>query len=104
MSRTHADHRCLPVIQTFVCQPHGQKKGSLDVGRNTHECAQAQFSPISARARFATGNSDLLTEMKAFNECVRLRAERKPQSAVKNFCEEVRVSCVIRLYSQSLSY
>ncbi|KIM88927.1 hypothetical protein PILCRDRAFT_813926 [Piloderma croceum F 1598] len=54
-----------------------------------------------ARARFATGNSDLLTDLKAYDECVRLRSQGKPPSTIKTFCEEVCVSDVPRLCSQS---
>lgn len=36
-----------------------------------------------------TGNSDLLTDLKAYDECVGLRTEGKPQGTVKAFCEEV---------------
>ncbi|OCH95734.1 P-loop containing nucleoside triphosphate hydrolase protein [Obba rivulosa] len=41
-----------------------------------------------ARARFARGNSDLLTDLHAYEECMRLRSEGKPQNAIKNFCDE----------------
>ncbi|KAG7099683.1 hypothetical protein E1B28_001507 [Marasmius oreades] len=45
-----------------------------------------------ARSRFSTGNSDLLTDMHAFNECMRLEREGKPRSAIKQFCEENFIS------------
>ena len=45
---------------------------------------------LSARARFLSGNSDLLTDVSAFNECLKMRAEKKAQSTIKSFCEEVR--------------
>ncbi|KII93616.1 hypothetical protein PLICRDRAFT_131582 [Plicaturopsis crispa FD-325 SS-3] len=41
-----------------------------------------------ARARFATGGSDLLTDLQAYDACTRLRTEGKPQSAIRSFCEE----------------
>ena len=44
----------------------------------------------SARARFLTGNSDLLTDMSAFHECLSMRDAKKPQNTIKSFCEEVR--------------
>lgn len=43
-----------------------------------------------ARAHFLSGNSDLLTDVSAFHECLKLRAEKKSQSTIKSFCEEVR--------------
>jgi hypothetical protein len=44
----------------------------------------------SARARFLSGNSDLLTDVSAFHECLKMRAEKKNQNTIKSFCEEVR--------------
>lgn len=37
-----------------------------------------------------TGNSDLLTDLKAYDECMHLRSEGKPHSVIKAFCDEVR--------------
>jgi hypothetical protein len=45
---------------------------------------------LSARARFLSGSSDLLTDVSAFHECLKMRAEKKTQSTIKSFCEEVR--------------
>ncbi|GBE77256.1 Putative DEAH-box ATP-dependent helicase [Sparassis crispa] len=45
-----------------------------------------------ARARFARGNSDLLTDMTAYDECMRLRSVGKSQSALRSFCEENFIS------------
>jgi len=45
-----------------------------------------------ARTRFATGNSDLLTDLKAYDESMRLRLEGKSQSAIKAFYEENFIS------------
>ena len=42
-----------------------------------------------ARARFMTGNSDLLTVLEAYDESMRLRVEGKSQGVIKTFCEEV---------------
>ncbi|KDQ63105.1 hypothetical protein JAAARDRAFT_119492 [Jaapia argillacea MUCL 33604] len=57
------------------------------------------FSPMDkreeamqARLRFATENSDLLTDVRAFNECIRLRKDGKPQSAVRDFCQQNFIS------------
>lgn len=48
-------------------------------------------SPSSrARARFATGNSDILTDVNAYEECANLREKRA--SRVRAFCEDVRRS------------
>ncbi|KAF8167397.1 P-loop containing nucleoside triphosphate hydrolase protein [Crassisporium funariophilum] len=45
-----------------------------------------------ARDRFLTGNSDLLTDVKAYNDCVKMHKEGKSQGAVKSFCEENFIS------------
>ena len=45
---------------------------------------------IRARAHFLSGNSDLLTDVSAFHECLKMHAENKTQSTIKSFCEEVR--------------
>ncbi|PIL31325.1 hypothetical protein GSI_06023 [Ganoderma sinense ZZ0214-1] len=41
-----------------------------------------------ARARFATGNSDLLTDVNAYEECLGLRNKGESQSAIRAFCEQ----------------
>jgi len=48
------------------------------------------FIPNSARARFLSGNSDLLTDVSAFHQCLKMRSEKKTQNMIKSFCEEVR--------------
>ncbi|PBL00719.1 P-loop containing nucleoside triphosphate hydrolase protein [Armillaria gallica] len=45
-----------------------------------------------ARARFCEGTSDLLTDLKAYDECMRLQAERKSSSEIRRFCEENFIS------------
>ncbi|KAJ7246262.1 P-loop containing nucleoside triphosphate hydrolase protein [Mycena haematopus] len=45
-----------------------------------------------ARARFATAGSDLLTDLNAYDACVKLRAEGKSQGAVRAFCDENFIS------------
>lgn len=47
---------------------------------------------LRARLRFDKHNSDLLTDVHAYNECIRLRSDNGPQSAFRSFCEEVRVA------------
>ena len=42
-----------------------------------------------ARARFATEKSDILTDARAYDECMRIRYEESP-SAMRAFCSEVR--------------
>lgn len=42
-----------------------------------------------ARAKFALGNSDLLTDMNAYDECARMR--ESGASRVRAFCEEVSI-------------
>ncbi|KAI1793062.1 P-loop containing nucleoside triphosphate hydrolase protein [Ganoderma leucocontextum] len=41
-----------------------------------------------ARARFATGNSDLLTDVNAYEECLSRRNKGESQSAIRAFCEQ----------------
>ncbi|KAF9015717.1 P-loop containing nucleoside triphosphate hydrolase protein [Cyathus striatus] len=45
-----------------------------------------------ARIRFSSGNSDLLTDLRAYEECMRLRAEGHSQSSMKIFCEDNFIS------------
>ncbi|KAF9225566.1 P-loop containing nucleoside triphosphate hydrolase protein [Gyrodon lividus] len=45
-----------------------------------------------AKLRFNTDNSDLLTDVNAYNKCMRLRSEGKSQSALRSFCEENFIS------------
>jgi len=45
-----------------------------------------------ARERFVVGNSDLLTNVNAYDECLRLRSEGASQSAIRSFCEENFIS------------
>ncbi|KAK0456179.1 P-loop containing nucleoside triphosphate hydrolase protein, partial [Armillaria borealis] len=45
-----------------------------------------------ARARFCEGTSDLLTDLKAYDECMRLQAERKSSGEIRRFCEENFIS------------
>ncbi|RPD64692.1 P-loop containing nucleoside triphosphate hydrolase protein [Lentinus tigrinus ALCF2SS1-7] len=59
-----------------------------------------------ARARFATGNSDLLTDVKAYDECARLRTEGKSASAIRAFCEQnfISVSTIRDITSLRLDF
>lgn len=41
-----------------------------------------------ARARFASGRSDLLTDLEAFSQCAKMRSEGSSNHAIKLFCEE----------------
>ncbi|KAJ6503274.1 P-loop containing nucleoside triphosphate hydrolase protein [Mycena vitilis] len=45
-----------------------------------------------ARARFATAGSDLLTDLGAYDACVKMRSEGKSHGAVRTFCEENFIS------------
>ncbi|KAI0673812.1 P-loop containing nucleoside triphosphate hydrolase protein [Trametes maxima] len=45
-----------------------------------------------ARAKFATGNSDLLTDANAYDECLALRKQGASQSAIRAFCEQNFIS------------
>ncbi|ESK92682.1 dead deah box [Moniliophthora roreri MCA 2997] len=45
-----------------------------------------------ARARFATGNSDLLTDAYAYDECMKLSQEGKSQGSIRQFCEQNFIS------------
>ncbi|KAK7058527.1 putative ATP-dependent RNA helicase ucp12 [Paramarasmius palmivorus] len=46
----------------------------------------------AARARFGTGNSDLLTDAHAYDECMKLSQEGKSQAAIKKYCDENFIS------------
>ncbi|KAF9074920.1 P-loop containing nucleoside triphosphate hydrolase protein [Rhodocollybia butyracea] len=45
-----------------------------------------------ARARFAKGNSDLLTDLNAYDEAMRFNSEGKSQSSMRQFCENNFIS------------
>ncbi|THH29051.1 hypothetical protein EUX98_g5134 [Antrodiella citrinella] len=45
-----------------------------------------------ARERFADGNSDLLTDVNAYDECLRRRSDGASQGAIRAFCEENFIS------------
>lgn len=42
-----------------------------------------------ARLRFVEDSSDLLADVNAYNECMRLQSEGKNRTALRHFCEEV---------------
>jgi len=44
---------------------------------------------FSRRAKFATAGSDLLTDVRAFDACAKIRSEGGPNSTLNAFCEEV---------------
>ncbi|KAJ3514021.1 hypothetical protein NLJ89_g2611 [Agrocybe chaxingu] len=46
----------------------------------------------AVRARFAHGDSDLLTDAKAFDECMQMRKDGKSPAAIRSFCEENFIS------------
>ena len=43
-----------------------------------------------ARAQFNTANSDLLTDVNAYDAVLQLRTDGASQSAIRAFCEQVR--------------
>ncbi|KAG5647688.1 hypothetical protein DXG03_008411 [Asterophora parasitica] len=45
-----------------------------------------------ARARFSTGGSDLLTDLRAYDECHGLRSKGQGQAAIRSFCEQNFIS------------
>ncbi|KAF8625176.1 hypothetical protein AX15_005488 [Amanita polypyramis BW_CC] len=45
-----------------------------------------------ARARFAAAGSDLLTDVNAYDQCMRLRSRGESQSAINKFCEQNFIS------------
>ena len=61
-----------------------------DEDPSQHLVLRVWFVSTSARARFLSGNSDLLTDVSAFHECLKMQTEKKTQSTIKSFCEEVR--------------
>lgn len=64
----------------------------------------SDFLTFSARERFASGNSDLLTDVNAYAECIRRRNEGASQSAVRAFCEEVRRFTLCHMQCDLLCY
>jgi len=48
------------------------------------------YCVASARQRFFTADSDLLTDVKAFDECMRMFSEGQTQRNIRSFCEDVR--------------
>jgi len=44
---------------------------------------------FSRRAKFATAGSDLLTDIRAFDACAKIRSGGGSNSALNTFCEEV---------------
>lgn len=89
MSGSNPDYRCLFFFKTFVSLPLGQENRGLTVRLLTLSLLRfCLTSPNRARARFATEASDLLTDVKAYDECARLRADGKP-GAIRAFCEDV---------------
>jgi len=48
------------------------------------------YHVVSARQRFFAADSDLLTDVKAFDECVRMFSEGQTQKNIRSFCEDVR--------------
>ncbi|KAH9486308.1 Putative DEAH-box ATP-dependent helicase [Psilocybe cubensis] len=48
-----------------------------------------------ARARFLYGDSDLLTDVNAFDECMKLRAEGKSQSTIRAFYDQNFISAAV---------
>ncbi|KAJ3922223.1 P-loop containing nucleoside triphosphate hydrolase protein [Lentinula edodes] len=94
--------RCLgPMLTIAACLSSKPLFVSpMDKREDAAQCAQAFLyicSPLNptkfrARAQFSKGNSDLLTDMNAFNECLRLTSGGKSQSAVRQFCEKNFIS------------
>ncbi|KIJ66186.1 hypothetical protein HYDPIDRAFT_174355 [Hydnomerulius pinastri MD-312] len=76
--------RCLDPILTVVASL-SSKPLFLNPMDRREEANQAKL-------RFDMDNSDLLTDVNAYNECMRLRSEGKAQSALRNFCEENFIS------------
>lgn len=46
----------------------------------------------SARARFAVADSDILTDVNAYEQCMSMLSAGRGHSSVRAFCEEVGVS------------
>ena len=57
------------------------------------------YTSFRARARFATGNSDLLTDAKAYEECLSLRNKGESQGAIRAFCEQASLPTIARTIS-----
>ena len=51
---------------------------------------------LRARLRFDKYNSDLLTDVHAYNECERVRSGNESRSTLRTFCEEVSITLLPR--------
>lgn len=58
-------------------------------------CTFAHALILRARLRFDKHNSDLLTDIHAYNECMRLRSENESRGTLKRFCEEASVTLLV---------
>lgn len=91
-------YRCsLLVFQASVYQPDGQTRRGIKVRPifSMEEDSRFNYCFARARAELMTASSDLLTDVRAYDECVGLRAAGKSQGAVKMFCDDVRFFPVI---------
>lgn len=52
-------------------------------------CPGLTLLVLRARLRFDQHNSDLLTDVYAYQECMRLRSENDSRGGWRSFCEEV---------------
>ncbi|KAF8832013.1 hypothetical protein HHX47_DHR1000914 [Lentinula edodes] len=106
--------RCLgPMLTIAACLSSKPLFVSpMDKREDAAQCAQAFLyicSPLNptkfrVRAQFSKGNSDLLTDMNAFNECLRLTSGGKSQSAVRQFCEKAsEINAVDALHNVNVS-
>lgn len=59
-------------------------------------CTFAHTLILRARLRFDKHNSDLLTDVHAYNEYVRLRSDNESRGALRSFCEEASVTLLVR--------
>ena len=88
--RTYSDGCRMPVLKTIICKPHGQEgRGQQVCTHNFLTAVNSYFNTsFRARERLATANSDLLTDINAY-EASRTLSSQKGGKAVRAFCEEV---------------
>jgi len=94
LSGTYTHSSRLPFIQATLFEPDGEARRIHCVGELSkvdYLCPDGPFF-FSRRAKFATAGSDLLTDVKAFEACIKLRSEGGTYSALNTFFEEVRPS------------
>jgi len=79
------------IVEIVIYHPDGQTRRGSCVSHSVKSFLLVLNIYTRARARFFTGDSDLLTDVKAFDECMKMYSEGHTQAAIRKFCENVCV-------------